>query len=55
MIPFHRPDSLLRLLNSLEKSEYNFVEENPNWKLLLEIRVDGGGRGSHFNVFLENQ
>ena len=43
-MPFYcRPHSLLRLLNSLENSEYNFVEKNPNWQLLLEIRVDGGG------------
>ena len=37
-----RPDSLRRLLESLEHSDYHFVEGNPNWKILLEIRVDGG-------------
>ena len=46
MLSYQRPDSLQRLLNSLEQSEYNFVEGNPNWQLLLEIRVDGGWGGS---------
>ena len=50
MLSYQRPDSLLRLLNSLEQSEYNFVEGNPNWQLLLEIRVDGGGGSECFTT-----
>ena len=30
------------MLESLEYADYHFVEGNPNWKILLEIRVDGG-------------
>lgn len=43
ILTWNRPESLLRLLNSLEQTEFNFVEGNPHWQLLLEIRVDGGG------------
>ena len=43
MLTYNRPRSLHRLLTSLEKSHYNFTENNPNWNIVLEIRVDGGG------------
>ena len=43
VLTYNRPHSLLRLLNSLENSDYTFHHNNPRWRLLLEIRIDGGG------------
>ena len=43
VLTYKRPRSLLRLLKSLENSHYNFSENNPRWRLILEIRIDGGG------------
>ena len=43
VLTYNRPVSLLRLLTSLENSDYNFSRNNPNWRLILEIRIDGGG------------
>ena len=39
----NRPDSLHRLLTSLEDSDYDFPINNPHWNLELEIHIDGGG------------
>ena len=33
-----------RLLTSLEKGDYSFQQNNPGWDILVEIRVDGGGK-----------
>ena len=43
ILAWNRPSSLLRLLRSLETSDYTFVKNNPFWDILVEIRVDGGG------------
>ena len=43
VLTWNRPKSLQRLLNSLENSDYGFSKNNPNWDLVLEIRIDGGG------------
>ena len=43
VLTYNRPHSLLRLLNSLENSDYTFHHNNPGWRLILEIRIDGGG------------
>ena len=43
ILAWNRPHSLQRLLTSLERSDYNFVRNNPGWDLVVEIRVDGGG------------
>jgi len=43
VLTYNRPRSLHRLLRSLEDSHYNFPKNNPNWNVVLEIRVDGGG------------
>jgi len=43
VLTWNRPASLRRLLDSLERSDYYFVNGNPNWTILLEIKVDGGG------------
>ena len=43
VLTYNRPKSLTRLLNSLERSDYSFSRNNPHWRLILEIRVDGGG------------
>ena len=32
-----------RLLKSLEEADYNFEKNNPNWNIILEIRIDVGG------------
>ena len=34
-----------RLLKSLEEADYNFEKNNPNWNIILEIRIDVGGGG----------
>ena len=43
ILAWNRPHSLLRLISSLENSDYNFAKNNPSWELLVEVRVDGGG------------
>ena len=43
VLTYNRPHSLLRLLNSLENSDYTFHHNNPHWRIILEIRIDGGG------------
>ena len=43
VLTYNRPDSLYRLLKSLENSDYSFGHNNPSWNIILEIRVDGGG------------
>ena len=40
---YNRPRSLSRLLKSLEMADYNFSHNNPEWRIILEIRIDGGG------------
>ena len=40
VLTYNRPVSLLRLLTSLENSDYSFSRNNPNWRLILEIRID---------------
>ena len=42
-LDIHRPESLGRLLRSLEAADYDFYEDNPSWDLVLEIHIDGGG------------
>ena len=43
VLTYNRPHSLLRLLKSIENSDYTFHHNNPHWRLILEIRIDGGG------------
>ena len=43
ILTFNRPQSLQRMLHSLEMADYKFKRNNPGWKLMLEIHVDGGG------------
>ena len=43
VLTYNRPLSLLRLLRSLENSDYTFSHNNPGWRLVLELRVDAGG------------
>ena len=43
VLTYNRPHSLLRLLKSIENSDYTFHHNNPRWRLILEIRIDGGG------------
>ena len=43
VLTYNRPQSLLRLLRSIETSDYSFCDNNPNWKLILEIKIDRGG------------
>ena len=43
ILAWNRPNSLLRLLRSLERSDYSFQQSNPGWEITVEIRVDGGG------------
>ena len=50
VLTWNRPRSLQRLLDSIENSDYNFTRNNPNWNLVLEIRVDGGGGEDGENV-----
>ena len=45
VLTFNRPRSLARLLRSLEAAHYDFPQNNPSWKIRLEIRIDGGGGG----------
>ena len=40
---YNRPRSLSRLLDSLEAADYSFSHNNPGWRIILEIRIDGGG------------
>ena len=54
VLTYNRSRSLHRLLKSLENSDYNFTHNNPSWRLILEIRVDGGGGeevGGFSNLF----
>ena len=30
-------------MNSLEQADYDFEKNNPNWNIILEIRIDVGG------------
>ena len=50
VLTWNRPRSVQRLLDSNENSDYNFTRNNPNWNLVLEIRVDGGGGEDGENV-----
>ena len=34
---------IFRLLKSLEEADYDFEKNNPNWNIILEIRIDVGG------------
>ena len=34
---------VFRLLKSLEEADYDFEKNNPNWNIILEIRIDVGG------------
>ena len=43
ILAWNRPNSLLRLIRSLERSDYSFQDNNPYWDIMVEIRVDGGG------------
>ena len=43
VLTYNRPWSLYRLLQSLEAAHYNFPQNNPGWRITLEIRIDGGG------------
>ena len=59
MFPFLRPSSLQRLLQSLDRTDFTFSKNNPQWQVLdysqgtqilpfflkveLELHVDGGG------------
>ena len=43
VLTYNRPTSLFRLLKSLQNSDYSFAHNNPGWRLILEIRIDGGG------------
>ena len=43
VLAYNRPWSLYRLLQSLENSHYAFTHNNPQWRVLLEVRIDGGG------------
>ena len=43
VLTWNRSSSLHRLLTSLEETEYYFAENNPDWRLELEIHRDGGG------------
>ena len=52
VLTYDRPDSLYRLLKSLENSDYSFGRNNPNWNIILEIRVDGGGEQVGTKYFL---
>ena len=56
ILAWNRPSSLLRLLRSLETSDYTFVKNNPFWDILVEIRVDGGGalEGKRLRQLLRN-
>ena len=42
VLTYNRPYSVSRLLKSINEADYDF-EENPNWRLILEIRIDVGG------------
>ena len=33
---------IFRLLKSLEEADYDFEKNNPNWNIVLEIRIDVG-------------
>ena len=43
VLAHNRPRSLLRLLKSLEATNFNFTENNPEWKIVLDIHIDAGG------------
>ena len=45
-----------RLLKSLEEADYDFEKNNPNWNIILEIRIDvGGGKKVAFKNSKNNQ
>ena len=43
ILAWKRPESLQRLIRSLDRSDYGFKQNNPNWETKVEIRVDGEG------------
>ena len=43
VLTWNRPASLLRLLTSLDNSDYHFKDGNQHWSIELEIHRDGGG------------
>ena len=47
---------IFRLLKSLEEADYDFKKNNPNWNIILEIRIDvGGGEKVAFEDSKNNQ
>ena len=43
ILAWNRPHSLLRLIRSLERSDYTFQGNNPGWDIMVQVRLDGGG------------
>ena len=44
------------MLKSLEEADYDFKKNNPNWNIILEIRIDvGGGKKVAFKNSKNNQ
>ena len=43
ILAWNRPHSLLRLISSLERSDYTFQGNNPGWDIKVQLRLDGGG------------
>ena len=40
-----------QIIFCLQTADYSFTKNNPNWDLVLDIRIDVGG-GEEVNIFI---